>query len=60
MNRSTREWETTDTAGVRADIAIVYGKPLDEWTPEELARVRPAGFPNRPGRRGGRPRSAWS
>ena len=39
-----RNRKASDVAGVRADIAQVHGKPLDDWTLEELASGRPTNF----------------
>jgi hypothetical protein len=36
-----RRRKVTDTDGIKADIEVVYGKPIEEWDLEELTRGRP-------------------
>lgn len=43
-----RNRKASDVAGIRADLAIVYRKPLDDWSLEELARGRPTSFAMQP------------
>ena len=38
-----RKRKATDTEGIKADAAALYGKPIDEWDLEELARGYPRG-----------------